>query len=55
MILYVLYISKNLAIDNFQWAIIHKGIMEMIDNNLLKSDMVKPWAFKTVVQLSKTI
>jgi len=28
---------------------------EKIDNNLLKSDMVKPWAFKTVVQLSKPI
>jgi SAM-dependent methyltransferase len=26
---------------------------EKIDNQLLKSDMVKPWAFKTVVQLSK--
>ncbi len=28
---------------------------EKIDNLLLKSDMVKPWAFKTVVQLSKPI
>ena len=28
---------------------------EKIDNQLLKSDMVKPWAFKTVIQLSKLI
>ena len=28
---------------------------EKIDNYLLKSDMMKPWAFKTVVQLSKPI
>jgi len=29
--------------------------LEKIDNYLLKSDMMKPWAFKTVVQLSKPI
>jgi len=28
---------------------------EKIDNHLLKSAMIKPWAFKTVVQLSKPI
>ena len=47
-------LSQEQLMDNAGRAVA-QFFCEKIDNYLLKSDMMKPWAFKTVVQLSKPI